>query len=113
MNFQVWKYTPPWSDITEIELPEGAQVVHFCNRFEIPVIWVLVDADETRLEIRRFRLARTGEDLGFSPNNLTSIGTAVFGQGHFVFHLFEIKDGMISPLEISGELAVSKWRATR
>ena len=53
-------------------------------------MWAVVDPDEKETELRIFRIAGTGHELGFPPANLSYLGTAKFADGQLIFHLFEI-----------------------
>ena len=116
MNSMMLEFDAPWSDITEIRLPKGAQIIAFDEQFEAPRMWAIVDQDEKETELRIFRIVGLRQDLGFPPGNLSYIGTAKFAAGRLVFHLFEIigihTDDLVIPegMQISraGEVEVER-----
>lgn len=82
----VYKYTLDLANRVSIELPKGAEILHFNNQNENPTIWCLVEPNE-KTEERKFRLTGTGHPI--EENNLKYIDTAYFKDGALVFHLFE------------------------
>lgn len=69
-----------------VTLPKGAEFISVGVQNEFPVVWALVDGDETETEQRVIRLVTTGED--FDASGCTHIGTVTI-QGWFVGHVFE------------------------
>ena len=108
MKRQIWKFSPPWSDVTVVQLPKGAQVLAFDEQFEAPRIWAVVDPDEKEIETRVFRIAGTGHELGFDPSNLSYIGTAKFAGGSLIFHLLEVIGLHTDDLEIPEGMEISR-----
>jgi len=90
MSNTIWKYPLPWppiSDIIDIDIPQGANVLHFETQNDKPYIWVLVDPHKPT-KPRRFVLVGTGH-----PSPETGyIGTTAMMGGRLVVHLFE-KEG--------------------
>ena len=80
----VWKY-PTHPDEFHLNLPAGAQVVHFDMQQGEPTMWVLVDT-EAPLVIRVFFGAGTGHPL---PDDARHIGSCIDREIGFVWHLFE------------------------
>lgn len=88
----VWMYQLPGDDVFELELPAGAKLLHFDNQGGKPTLWAQVVAEMPMVR-RKFRFAGTGHPLvpDDAPlHDLVHIGTAQFGEGLLVFHLFEI-----------------------
>lgn len=85
---KVFKYELPFLDYATINLPVGAQVLSAGNQKETLNIWVLVDIDETEVEIRQFRIAGTGHPL--VEEYPIFINTVSFAQGNLIFHIFEV-----------------------
>ena len=80
----IWKFPVPLGDYPTIEMPKGAQVLHFDMQNRL-TIWALVDPSAPKEE-RHFRLAGTGHPIN-SDGFLIHLGTCF--QGPFVWHLFE------------------------
>jgi hypothetical protein len=72
-------------DYIGLELPEGAQILHFGIQNNRLMIWALVESDNPNKR-RIFRMAGTGHSI--IEKNPLHIGT-VF-DGPFVWHLFEV-----------------------
>ena len=79
----IWKFTIALTDEPSVQMPEGAEVIHFDNQDGTPTIWAVVDPDAP-LEVRHFSLRGTGHRMNGAGRH---IGTAF--QGPFVWHLFE------------------------
>lgn len=80
----IWKFSIGY-EITELLLPEDAQVLTVQIQSDVPQIWVLLDKKAPAV-VRRFRLYPTGLEADFENNKY--IGT--FQHSWLVFHLFEI-----------------------
>jgi hypothetical protein len=85
----VWKFPVTVDDFVEIEMPEGAKLLHFGLQDEVPMLWALVDPDAP-MAPRRFRFAGTGHIIDGSLS-LDYVGTIIAHMGRFVWHLFEIQ----------------------
>lgn len=86
----VFKYEVPLYDHVTMKLPAGAELLHFGNQREVPMLWALVDPSAATVE-RNFRVAGTGHAV--EEEIVRHIGSAQFGGGELVFHLFEILVG--------------------
>jgi|APFre7841882590_1041340.scaffolds.fasta_scaffold129104_2 hypothetical protein len=90
---KIWKYVLEMkAAIQEIMMPKGARILHFDNQRREPCIWVEVD-DTAFLEIkevREFTIAGTGHPIPIPAERLIYIGTALFDNGEFVWHLYEV-----------------------
>lgn len=88
---KVFKYTLEFSDHIVLELPVGAEILHFGIQDDVLRIWALVDPTVEK-EIRKFRLAGTGHPITEPDSELNFIGTVIMRNGLLVWHLFEIKE---------------------
>lgn len=76
------------NDLTSVDMPTGAEVLHFDVQNGAPCIWARVDPLEP-FETRWFRMAGTGHPLGGSGIDIgRHVGTVLLDNG-LVFHLFE------------------------
>ena len=82
----VWKFPFQAADHQDIEMPQGAKILHIDVQGDTPCLWALVDPSRPR-EKRHFRLAGTGhpieEDTGIHVGSFMMMG------GVLVFHLFD------------------------
>lgn len=83
----VFKYEVPIDDHVTLRLPVGAELLHFGNQRDVPMLWALVDPEMPKTE-RKFRMAGTGHAI--EEPNVRFVGTAQFSAGALVFHLFEV-----------------------
>lgn len=88
----VFKYPVPPHDTFGLELPAGAEILHFNSQNDKMFIWAKVDTD-AELEARAFRLAGTGHDLldMIPSHNLSYIGSTKIHGDALIFHLFEFR----------------------
>lgn len=83
---KVFKYKLPAIDTTvQVELPEGAKVLHVADQGGSPHLWALVNPDAPT-ETHYFRVAATGADVA---RELEYVGTAVCFNGALLWHVFE------------------------
>ena len=81
----IYKYQIPY-DFTEVNIPEGAEILSMQLQNGIPCIWAMVDTGQPKIK-RKFMIVGTGKEL--HPCVLhTFIGT--YQVPGFVFHVFEI-----------------------
>lgn len=83
----VWRYQIPVKDYSLIEMPFGAEILHFGLQYGKLKLWVLVDPSIEEMVERRFRLAGTGYDI--TEGGLQYIGTVKVMNGVIIYHLFE------------------------
>lgn len=69
---------------TLVNMPAGAEILHFGLQREVPTIWARVKADAERVT-RTFQIFGTGQTI---PPCAEYIGT--FHAGPFVWHVFEM-----------------------
>lgn len=77
------------ADDFELDMPQGAVLLTFGAQNDCPCLWALVDPS-AQTTVRRFRLAGTGHDLDYAPEQLTFIGTTLLRNDRLVLHLFEV-----------------------
>lgn len=88
---KIFKYEIPIEDYFELELPKGAHILDVQIQYGSPKIWALVDSD-AETEKRCFTAIGTGNPI--TRTNLIYWGTFQSVKGNFVWHLFEIKEGI-------------------
>lgn len=82
----MWKYALNMTDDQVVMMPRGASVLSFQIQNEVPTIWSLVDSDQPTVS-RRVIIVGTGHDAS-DTNGMFYVGTAQFGGGSLVLHLF-------------------------
>ena len=82
----IWNFPFALSGSIEIQLPEGARIIHVGMRGESPCLWAMVNT-KVPMKLRRFRVFGTGHPIPELSHD-QFIGT-VF-QGCFVWHIFEV-----------------------
>lgn len=88
MTKHIYKYRLRLELYAQVEMFEGAKIIHFGNQYEEPTIWAEVDIDKS-VVIRELRIVGTGQSLPVEEK-LSYIGTAIFTGGTFVWHLYEV-----------------------
>ncbi len=86
----IWKYKIPLRRTTEIEMPEGAAILHVAHQIgNAGCMWVLVDPERpTRL--RRFCICGTGQALGSMEEIRGWQHVGTYQLDPYVWHVFEI-----------------------
>lgn len=83
----IWKFGLGMACTTyDIDMPEGAAVVHAAQQAGQFTVWALVDSEKPRTR-RTFAIYGTGWDIT-SPPNLRYIAT--LHEDPFVWHVFEV-----------------------
>lgn len=85
----IYKYPVNHIEDSCIVMPKGAKILSFHSQNDVPCIWALVDPEKPPEE-RNFYLIGTGHVIEVDPAKLRFIDTALFSEGEFVHHLFEI-----------------------
>ena len=88
MGKVIWKYPVPVTDLFEVEMPIGAEVITVQMQGGAPYMWALVDSNR-ELETRFFRVAGTGNPLPDTMDLFGYLGTFQMLGGQLVWHLFE------------------------
>ena len=82
----IWKFPLPFpEDWPEMDMPAGAEILHFALQDNVPTIWARVEPGAP-LQRRFFRFSGTGHPLDETVG--AHIGSCF--QGPFVWHLFEV-----------------------
>jgi hypothetical protein len=89
---KIYKYKLETTDVQQIEMPQGAQVLCVQTQDEIPCIWAIVDPNAA-LKSRTFEIYGTGHDFPKNewPDRRRYVGTYQLRKGALVFHCFEIE----------------------
>lgn len=75
-------------DEVTVRLPRGAVVRSAGNQRDTLVVWAEVDPDALKYP-RRFKLVKTGEEIG-QRINYVFIGTVLFFDGEYVVHVYDL-----------------------
>lgn len=87
----VWKYNMGMDTKIEINMPQGAEFLHFENQRSVNMcIWMLVDPKAERMQKRSFEVFGTGIEIE-NPEKLNYLGTTLMLNDQIVMHLFERK----------------------
>ena len=90
MNKTIYKYELAVDAFTQtIIMPKGAKILHFGNQNNALMIWAEVDPSWVE-ETRFFRVLATGANNYPEDQKLSYVGTALFYDGAFVWHLYEV-----------------------
>ncbi len=90
MNNTIWKYSVPFAGEFTLDMPKGAEVLTLQLQEGEPVMWVAVDPDAEKEEIK-FSLIGTGHAVDFELIQSNYIGTYQELGGKLVWHLFQHK----------------------
>jgi len=83
----IWKEVLRPTDVQEIEMPIGSQVLCVREQFETICIWFRCDPSLGR-ERRRFEMAGTGHPIPVGLGS-TYLGTVSLKGGALILHVFE------------------------
>jgi hypothetical protein len=86
MSRTIWRFPIPAKSEFELELPQGARVVHVGCKDDAPDMWVLLDKD-AEPELRGFLVLATGERV--PDRSRDYLGTFFTDDGQLVWHLFD------------------------
>lgn len=89
---KIFKYKLETTDLQQIEMPHGAEILCVQTQDEIPCIWAIVNPT-ANLVSRTFEIYGTGHDftgLGWRARR-RYVGTYQLRKGTLVFHCFEIE----------------------
>jgi hypothetical protein len=84
----IWKFQIEATDVQEIEMPEGAELLTIQVQNGIVCLWALVSPNAPK-EKRTLRVYGTGHPI--TSGGLHYIGTFQLLSGGLVFHVFEQK----------------------
>jgi hypothetical protein len=85
----IWKFPLRNGVTVDIDMPDGAEIVHVDVRHNVPCLWAVVNPDAP-VTTRRFQIAGTGHPIKKGPRR--HVGTFLTRGGDFVWHLFEMED---------------------
>lgn len=92
MALSVWKYPVVANDYLFVQMPQGAQPLHFDMQGSNHLcLWALVDTDQQVMRTFKFRMAGTGHPIN-DDLNLEFINTVLIHGGEVIFHFFRIRD---------------------
>ena len=90
MNKAIYKYPLRITDVQNISLPIGAEILTVQAQNDIPCLWALVNPNEKGTEIRTFEIFGTGHPVGYDMGvSRNYISTFQINDGSLVFHIFE------------------------
>ncbi len=84
----VWKFPLSYLDRFSLEVPLGAEFIHFGMQ-TVPTVWALVNSDNS-IQRRSLRMAGTGHELP-AGHDYYHIGSCIDTNTGLVWHLFEEK----------------------
>ena len=84
----VWKFPFPFGNKIEVDMPKGAEVIHFDVNYKTFCLWAIVDTERVEVATRYFRLHGTGHHI--SPDIGKDNHIATLQDGKFVWHIFEV-----------------------
>jgi hypothetical protein len=87
MRKTIFKYNLKLVYEQTVDLPKGAEILGVKSQFDFPVLYALVDTDETKTDKRIIEIFRTGFE--FSEAKRKYISTIMIDSDHYVFHFFE------------------------
>jgi hypothetical protein len=87
----IWKYTLKFTEVQDLDLPLGAELLTVQAQHGQIVLWAIVDIDEDRKSKRTFVLATNGAPFlpGSWLHRERYLGTFQLNAGSFVGHVFE------------------------
>lgn len=85
---RVYKYELSGTD-NIISLPLNSKILSVGVQHDIVNLWVLVDPNETTVELRKFKVYGTGHDIMDDINDLQFIDTVHLFNSTLIFHIFE------------------------
>lgn len=86
----IWKFRLLITDIQQISLPKGSEVLTVQVQDGYACMWALVNLGEEP-ETRSFEVFGTGHNIPpVGPNGRRYVGTFQLGGGRLVFHVFEL-----------------------
>lgn len=72
-----------------VQIPAGAQIIHFADQRGTPTIWALADTTSPPVSFRTIAIVGTGQH--FSHDGIAKhAGTILLAGGDFVLHCFEL-----------------------
>lgn len=81
----IYKYVLQVTDLQNVEMPKGAQILCVQVQYGFPCIWALVDPDKPT-ETRSVITIGTGHN--FNQEDYAYVGTYQLQEGKLVFHVY-------------------------
>lgn len=91
MSRVVWKFAieiGTHAGVTDLLIPENAKLLHCAGQGNAMCMWFEVPEDSPRVVKRGFRIYGTGDAT--IDGGATYVGTGIFNDGAYVFHLYEV-----------------------
>ncbi len=85
---RIWKWTLQVTDLQQVQMPRGAQVLSVQTQGGAPQLWALVD-EKAPAEPRTFATYATGNPMPEVADYGRFVGTYQMHGGALVFHVFE------------------------
>ncbi|MBT2759901.1 hypothetical protein [Paenibacillus sp. ISL-20] len=86
-HYSVWKYTLEVDESQDIDMPKGSEIISVETQGESIVIYALVRPQEEK-DTYRVLVYGTGHDIHLNVTEYKFLGTAKFGNGELMFHVF-------------------------
>lgn len=83
---KVWKFRLPL-DSESVSMPEGAEVLHVGEQYDVLCVWALCDPSREQVE-RRFVVRGTGHSVPDERGRF--LGTVLLLDGTLVLHVWEV-----------------------
>ena len=83
----IYKYEFTTSDMLELDLPVGSEVLHVDSQRDTVCLWVSLDVNEKRSEHRTFQTIGTGHP--FKAESMRHLGTVKTFDDTFIWHIYE------------------------
>lgn len=88
---RIWKYQMPVSEVFDMKLPKGAQIIRMAGENGMLWLWAVVDT-QAEDEVRHFKAFKAG---GTMPDDLSGhefVGMAhIYIQAELMLYIFEVK----------------------
>ena len=82
----IWKFPFIISDVLEIIMPSGAEVLSVGMQSDVPCLWAIVE-DTQPVKLSKFYVVGTGHPLNEYTTSQSYVTT--FQDGPFVWHVFQ------------------------
>lgn len=85
----IWKFPLKTVGVQTIQMPLFSEILTVQEQFNEPMMWALVDPEQSERVPRTFEMVGTGH--GMHDNYVRKyIGTYQMDAGNYVFHVFEL-----------------------
>ncbi len=83
---RIYKYILETTDLQEIVMPVGAEILCVQTQNDTPCVWARVNPEALTCS-RKFLIFGTGHDISVDPGRC--VGTYQLSGGSLIFHLYE------------------------